>query len=60
MNNLRMMWSSHMQRSREWKNLLMQRLSKMEGGAPKRLTYWCMMLAKMWEHPHQNAGIGGH
>lgn len=37
--NLMMMWSSHMQRSREWNHPLMQILTGMEGNGLERLTY---------------------
>lgn len=55
-----MMWSSHMQRSREWKHLLMQRLPEMEGSAPEKLTDICLTFKRMWEHPHNSVGGGGH
>ena len=58
--NVRMMWSSHKQRSREWKNPLMQRHPEMEESAPERLTSYFMMVERMWEHSHHNVGRGGH
>jgi hypothetical protein len=58
--NLRKLWSSHKQRSREWRHPLKQRHPEMEGSEPGKLTDYCMMLERMWEHPHHNAGRGGH
>ena len=58
--NLKMVWSSHMQRKRESKHPLMQRLPEMGESAPERLENYCMILERMWEHPHHSTGRGGH
>eukprot|EP00253_Pinus_taeda_P035815 PITA_35815 len=46
------MWSSHMQRIREWRHPLKKSLPEMGESAPDRLTCYCMMHGRMWEHPH--------
>ncbi len=58
--NLRLMWSNHMQRFQEWRHPLKKRYPEKEGSKPGKLIDYCMMLNRLWEHPHHIAARGGH
>lgn len=49
-----------MQRIREWRHSLRESLLEMGESALERLTGYCMMQGRMWEHPHLSTGKGGH
>jgi len=54
------MWSSHVQRFREWRHPLRQSLPEREESILERLIDCWMMHERLWEYPILSTNKGGH